>query len=256
LNPLRWWRQRRLARVEWCAQTFDQGFALLPGLAALDARARARLADYTRQFLLDKAFAGAHGLEVDRAMRTRIAQLACWPVLGLGYELLDGWHEVIVYPGAFRARRERHESDASGVVTEWEEELAGESWDAGPLVLSWEDLEIDLAQPEDGMNVVIHEIAHKLDARHGGIADGGPLLPRGMDPAEWQRVFQAAYEDLCAIVEVDAARAPIDPYAATAPEEFFAVSSEYHFLAPALLTRAYPDVARLLARFYAGGSVG
>jgi Mlc titration factor MtfA (ptsG expression regulator) len=253
LNPLRWWRQRRLAQVELCAASYAQGFALLPGLGALDAAGRERLADYTRQFLLDKAFAGAHGLEVDLAMRTRIAQLACWPVLGLGYELLGGWHEVIVYPSAFRARRERHEDDGSGVVTEWEEELAGESWDAGPLVLSWEDLETDLAQPDDVMNVVIHEIAHKLDARHGGIADGGPPLPRGMDPAEWERVFQAAYEDLCAMVDSDEARAPIDPYAATAPEEFFAVSSEYHFLAPELLAEAYPDVARLLARFYAGG---
>ncbi len=43
---------------------------------------------------------------------------------------------------------------------------------------------------------------------------------------------------------------PIDVYAAEAPEEFFAVASEYHFSAPALLAREMPAVAGHLQRFY------
>jgi Mlc titration factor MtfA (ptsG expression regulator) len=43
---------------------------------------------------------------------------------------------------------------------------------------------------------------------------------------------------------------PIDAYAAEAPEEFFAVASEYHFSAPALLAKEMPAVAAHLLRFY------
>ena len=48
---------------------------------------------------------------------------------------------------------------------------------------------------------------------------------------------------------------PIDPYAAEAPEEFFAVASEYHFSAPELLAREMPAVARHLLRFYGASPI-
>lgn len=248
-----WWRRRFQRRVEPDAQAFARTIEVLPNLALLDIEAHQRLRDYTGRFLADKHFAGAHGLEVNSAMRTTIAQLACWPVLNLGYHWLSGWREVIVYPGAFRARR-AHDDEDTGVVHEWDEDLAGESWDNGPLILSWQDLCLDLSEPDDLQNVVVHEIAHKLDARSGG-ADGAPPLPRSIDGRHWAQVFRAAYDHLCAQVDRDDRQAAIDPYAASAPEEFFAVVSEYHFLAPQLLAAAYPEVARLTAQFYAGGRV-
>ncbi len=246
-----WLRRRLQRRIEPDAQAFRRTLGALPGMTRLDSQQLERLLDFSGRFLADKQIVGAQGCTVDHAMRTTIAQLACWPVLDLGYAWLSGWHEVIVYPGGFRARRS-HDDEATGVVHEWDEDLAGESWDQGPLVLSWEDLCLDLAQPEDVQNVVVHEIAHKLDARDGG-ADGAPPLPRSIDARAWSREFQAAFDHLCAVVDRDANDAAIDPYAATAPEEFFAVVSEYHFLAPDLLQAAYPEVARLTARFYAGG---
>jgi Mlc titration factor MtfA (ptsG expression regulator) len=42
----------------------------------------------------------------------------------------------------------------------------------------------------------------------------------------------------------------IDPYAAEAPDEFFAVATEYHFSAPDLLEQEMPVVAGHLRRFY------
>lgn len=221
----------------------------VPALSGIDDVRRARLQDMAGRFLGDKHFSGAHGLVVDSGMRTTIATLACWPVLELGYHWLRGWREVIVYPGGFRARRVHDDDD--GVVHEWEEDLAGESWDQGPMVLSWEDLELDLAHPEDCMNVVVHETAHKLDARSGA-ADGMPPLPRSISASEWQREFQQAFDHLAAIAGRDPDAAPVDPYAASAPEEFFAVCSEYQLLAPEVLRAAYPRVSELLARFYAG----
>lgn len=247
---INWWRRRLQRRVDPDVRAFEKTLLALPGLARLQGLERQRLHDYTGRFLADKRIVGSHGLEPDHAMRTTIALLACWPVLHLGYAWLSGWREVVVYPGAFRARRSRDEDD-TGVVHEWEEDLVGESWDQGPLILSWEDLCLDLEQPEDVQNVVVHEIAHKLDARSGA-ADGAPPLPRSIAAGVWAREFQAAYDHLCALVDRDERQAPIDPYAATAPEEFFAVVSEYHFLAPDLLADAYPGVARLTAAFYAG----
>lgn len=243
-----WLRRRRAVRVEWSQWSFNQGFVLCSALAALAPEQRQSLAGLTREFLSDKVFHGAHGLEVDVDMRTRIAQLACLPVLNLGYQSLLGWRDIVVYPGGFRARRHEIDED-SGLAHEWVEELAGESWDQGPLVLSWDDLITDLAQPEDHQNVVIHEIAHKLDAQTGA-ADGSPPLPPGIPQHLWTNTFQTAFEQLNAQLEQDTEALLIDPYAASAPEEFFAVTSEYHFLAPELLREACPGVAELLGRYY------
>jgi Mlc titration factor MtfA (ptsG expression regulator) len=63
------------------------------------------------------------------------------------------------------------------------------------------------------------------------------------------RPRSSAYDAFCA--QVDAGEETlIDPYAAEAPEEFFAVASEYHFSAPDLLQQALPEVAAQLRRFY------
>ncbi|EQD68543.1 protein containing DUF980 [mine drainage metagenome] len=43
---------------------------------------------------------------------------------------------------------------------------------------------------------------------------------------------------------------PINAYAATNPEEYFAVTSEMHFSQPAQLAQAAPEVARLLTGLY------
>jgi Mlc titration factor MtfA (ptsG expression regulator) len=42
----------------------------------------------------------------------------------------------------------------------------------------------------------------------------------------------------------------LDPYAAEAPEEFFAVMSEHFFETPALLRELYPAVYEQLKLFY------
>lgn len=218
----------------------------LPWLARLDADRRARLLSLTARFLAGKAITPVQGLALDARQRTRLAALACLPLLEFGAEGLRGWSQVLVYPGAFRAHRSHHDED-TGVVTEWQDELAGEAWEQGPLVLSWDDIEADLAEPEAGFHLVAHEMAHKLDALDGAM-DGTPPLPAGWQ-REWARDFQAAYEAFCARVDAGE-ETPIDAYAAEAPEEFFAVATEYHFSAPALLAAEMPAVAGHLRRFY------
>ena len=99
--------------------------------------------------------------------------------------------------------------------------------------------------------MAVHEMAHKLDALDG-LLDGTPPLPRAWQ-REWARDFQQAYDDFAG--QVDAGReTAMDPYAAEAPEEFFAVCSEYHFSDPDLLRETMPSVAEHLRRFYGPSS--
>ncbi len=217
----------------------------LPWLAALDPERSSRLRALTALFLRDKAITPVAGLALDQGECCLLAALCCLPLLEFGREGLCGWSQLIVYPDAFRVRRSH--VDAAGVQHQWQDELSGEAWESGPVILSWADVQADLAEPHAGYCVAVHEIAHKLDALDG-VLDGTPPLPRAWQ-REWARDFQAAYGTLAAAV--DAGRdTPIDGYAAEAPEEFFAVCSEYHFSDPRTLHAAMPAVAEHLQRFY------
>ena len=192
-------------------------------------------------FLAEKQFSGTHGLEVTDEMRVSIAAQACLPVLELGLDWYAGFSGIVVYPGDFRVRRS--ETDEDGVVHEWDDELAGEAMPGGPVVLSW-----DATANDAGMNVVIHEFAHKLDMLNGA-ADGLPPLHAAMDRAAWAGAFEEAYQGFCDAVE-RGKETWLDPYAAEHASEFFAVISEAFFEDPAETRRRYPDVYDQLKLFY------
>jgi Mlc titration factor MtfA (ptsG expression regulator) len=114
---------------------------------------------------------------------------------------------------------------------------------SGLVVLSW-----DAAAHATDMSVVIHEFAHKLDMTNGE-ADGMPPLHADMDRRAWSEAFRVAYEGFCDAVE-RSKDTWLDPYAAEAPAEFFAVISEAFFEAPNETRRRYPEVYEQLCSFY------
>ena len=222
-----------------------QAAAGLPWLRLLDPGRDQRLRPLVAEFLRDKAITPLQGLRLNEVQRLRLAMLCCLPLLEFGREGLHGWSQLLVYPQAFRVQR--NHMDAQGVLHEWDDELIGEAWEQGPVILSWADVRADIAAPGDGFCVAAHEIAHKLDALDGTM-DGTPPLPRDWQ-RQWATDFQRAYEALCE--DVDAGReTAIDPYAAESPEEFFAVCTEHHFSDASTLREAMPDVAAHLQRFY------
>jgi Mlc titration factor MtfA (ptsG expression regulator) len=239
----KWRRARTLERHPLDAGLWHAVLERYPFTRALAADERGRLRDCVVLFLDEKTIVGAGGLEVNGEMRLAIAAQACMPILNLGLDFYRGWSEVIVYPGEFVAEYDYVDED--GVQHHVEEPMSGESWLAGPVVLSWADAE---RRGEEGYNVVIHEFAHKLDMLNGD-ANGFPPLHSGMSSDEWSRVFGAAYEEFRARVEREE-RTAIDPYAAEAPAEFFAVLSEAFFEIPETVRAEHPAVYAQLAAFY------
>jgi len=241
------WRQRRvLQRAALPDELWNDAVRELPFLAIYDAEALARLREQVVLFLDAKGIVGARGHEVTPVQRVIIAIQACVLVLELGLSLYDGFENVIVYPGEFVPDWEWE--DEAGVVHRNSEALAGEAMPRGPVVLSWPDVEASADFAASGMNLVIHEFAHKIDMQ-GGDANGCPPLPSTMSSAAWRKTLTAAYDDFCARVD-DGEETAIDPYAAESPAEFFAVASELFFADALLLKDDYPDVYTQLAEFY------
>ncbi|GGO87555.1 hypothetical protein GCM10011348_41020 [Marinobacterium nitratireducens] len=239
------WRRKRLLQAgglperEW-RQVLDR----LPVMAGLSADERDRLGQLAWLFLHEKTIHGVQGVEVSDGMRLRIAAQACLLILELGLDGYRGFETVLVYPAGFRVRHEYQ--DEAGVVHSVVAELSGEAWEQGPVILSADEL---LSESEnDGVNLVIHEFAHKLDMLNG-VADGLPPLHAQMQPKEWARVFQSAYLDLCERFD-RGEEIPVDGYATESPAECFAVLSEAFFEIPAVLAGAYPEVYGQLSMFY------
>ena len=120
----------------------------LPWLARLDNARDLRSGVLSATFLQRKAITPLAGLTLSDGDRVLLAALCCLPLLEFGAEGLHGWSQVLVYPDAFRAHRSH--VDAAGVMHEWEDELIGEAWEQGPLVLSWADVCADLTEPDAG----------------------------------------------------------------------------------------------------------
>lgn len=243
----RWrrWRRDRLLRDHaiddalWTRTLADLSFT-----AGLDAGQQARLRELATLFLATKAVSAAGDLTLTAAMRLSIAIQACMLVLELGLDYYDGWVEVVVYPDEFLP--ERSWTDEAGIVHHGKVPHAGEAWLRGPVVLSWAD--VARAGDADGVNVVIHEFAHKLDMLNG-TANGYPPLHKGMSRQRWSDVFGAAYQDFCRCVD-RGVYTRIDPYAAESPGEFFAVLSEIFFETPDVLVLEYPEVYEQMCQFY------
>ena len=168
---MRDWFRRFLRPASLDPDLWQRAVARVPWVNALDPARQARLRDLTARFVHEKAITPIGELALDDTQRVQLAALCCLPLLEFGPEGLHGWTQLLVYPDAFRVNRTH--VDAAGVLHEWDDELIGEAWETGPVILSWADVEADLASPRDGFCVAVHEIAHKIDALDGAL-DGTP----------------------------------------------------------------------------------
>jgi len=235
--------RRRIDPHAW-----DELCRQLPLLVRYSPADRERLRVLAEEFLCEKSIEGQGGLQLSEPMQLLIAAQACVPVLNLGLDWYDGWVSVLVYPDTFVTNHEYR--DGAGVVHRRPRELIGESWQRGPVVLSWQHV----AGRYDEGNVVVHEFAHKLDLQNG-VANGMPPLHANMQRQAWTDVMSAAFDDLHR--RLDEGRfLPVDEYAAEDPGEFFAVVSEVFFLQPGHVHAAWPGVYDQLCLFYRQDPLG
>jgi len=235
-------RARRAPLPEIPGELWEEVEAPFWFLAHLSPQERSDLRRLALAFIAAKEWSGAQGLALTPRIQLAIGLQACLPILKLGLDWYQGWIGIVVYPGDFIIPRQVMDED--GVVHEYDDHVMGEAWHGGPVLLSWFDDPDETA----GVNVVIHEFAHKLDMKNGEV-DGMPPLHADMSRKRWAEAMGAAFEDFQRRVDGGEETA-IDPYAAEAPPEFFAVTSEVFFENPRLLNAEYPEVYEQLRRFY------
>lgn len=217
-----------------------------PFLRRRDPADQAALRRLTSLFLDRKEFSAAGGLRMTNDVVVAIAAQAVLPVLRLGLDRYDGFVGLVVHPHPVRVRRQH--LDEAGVQHEYDQELAGEAMQGGPMMLSWHDVRSAGRHGASAYNVVIHEFAHVLDLADG-LSDGVPLLPRELPRAEWVATLQREYAAFVARVEADEETA-LDPYGASGEDEFFAVASEAFFVTPEAMKAEHPVLYGVFVRFY------
>lgn len=223
------------------SEIWQQSLSQLNITHRLSAVERVHLRELATRLLVEKNFIGV-GIEVDTAMQVLIAICACLPVLHLGLKSLDGWEDILIYPGLFVV--DRDEKEANGVVQHRHKILGGETWQNGPLIIAWDHLQNEIHQASTGRNVVIHEIAHKLDFLNGH-CNGMPPLHLNMSIPNWTETLSKAYSKL-----QHHPSKHMDGYATYSPAEFFAVCSEYFFCKPECLDNELPGVYQQFRDYY------
>jgi hypothetical protein len=197
-------------------------------------------------FLEEKHFEGCRGLEITDEIRVTVAAHACLLLLHRETDFYPYLVTILVYPSAFLV--DIKEVDEHGF--EWRDTLenAGESWDRGNVIVAWDVAKHGALDPRDGLNVLLHEFAHQLDAEDSR-SEGAPLMPTRADRDEWARVMQAEYARLIEDVEADRDQL-LDDYGTTNPAEFFAVCVETFFEMPAEMRDEHPELYAQLRKYF------
>ena len=270
----RWraWRRRLWAGRPFPAAWRNVLRRRVPLYRQLPADLQLQLRRRVLEFLAEKPFLGCAGLVVTDEMRVTIAAQACLLRLNRHGPLFPELRQVLVYPGAFLV--DRVHAAPGGVLREERRALAGESWQQGQVILSWQDVLDGARIVDDGHNVVLHEFAHQLD-QETGAANGAPRLGSRAAYARWSGVMGREFAGLQARQRArDAWRAraqgewpwsgsspeamPAPPpddlisdYGATNEAEFFAVVTEVFYEQPHALAARHPELFALLRDYYA-----
>jgi MtfA peptidase len=254
-------RAVRNGQTEAIWQTVLQQF---PFLAQLDEESQNRLRALSLRFLQQKEFHGTQGLQITDTMAMSVAAQACLPILNIAppREALT-WYDdfvgIVIHPAEMLAHREI--ADEDGVVHHYDEELAGEAMERGPVTLNWKDVANAGAAASLGTNLVIHEFAHKLDMR-SGVADACPPLPKDFLGSAsdrqarqcWIAAIHEAFEtfrEQTILAERFGQPKPwLDPYAAQSLPEFFAVACEAYFVNRTGFDANFPKLTPVFDAFF------
>lgn len=227
-------RRWRLARRPFPAPWRDWLRSHVPLYRQLDAEAAHRF-EQDVQFSMDEyAFEGVQGVEVTDALRLSVAAGIATLLHGRPEWELPGSRSVLFYPDRFD-----DEYYGGGPGADYD----GMAHQQGPIILTAASAEHSWARPEDGDNVVIHELAHLFDFDNEG-ADGVPSLVASESASEWQALVRKEMK------RVRRGTSILRPYAAEAPSEFFAVAVEVFFEQPYRMASQHEELFEALVAFF------
>jgi MtfA peptidase len=213
---LGWLRDRRRKRI--AAEPFPHGWdaiidAYVPLAWRLESAERQRLRELVQIFIAEKSWEGCSGLELTEEMQVIVAANACLLVLDRGLDLYKDVDSILLYPSTvITPPRRPYMFETVRTPIGHARAISGEAMLHGPVVLSWDSV-MAATHWAATSNVVVHELAHKIDMADGTV-DGTPPLASEREIEEWSRVWSAAYRDFVARVEFGLPAA-IDPYGAT-----------------------------------------
>lgn len=230
-RPLRRWRATRSPLSPEATRWLRHHVPLYP---ALDDDARVRFDQDVQIFIDEHSFEGVEGVTVTDELRLGVAAGAALLLHGRPDWELDGTSSVLFYPGAF------DDQYFGGDYADYD----GMAHEQGPILLSAQAVTDSWADPTDGSNVVLHELAHLFDFKNEG-ADGIPSLMDRASEEAWQQLVRREMK------RVRRRQSLLRPYAATAPSEFFAVAVEVFFEQPGPLREEHPELFRAMQSFFA-----
>jgi len=175
---------------------------------------------------------------VETVDKILVAASAVIPIFGF-----DNWHythlyEVLLYPSAFNEKFETAGAGRSILG------MVGTGYMEGKMILSKQALHHGFSNETDKKNTAIHEFVHLIDKADGTI-DGIP-------EALLEKQYAIPWLDLInkKMDEIYADTSDINPYGGTNREEFFAVTSEYFFERPKMLSQKHPELYGLLKQVF------
>ncbi len=245
----RWLTERRRARLleEPFPDTWREILAAnVKAYRKLDEEEQQRLRDLGQVVVEEKHWEGCGGLELDDEMRVTIAGCACLLIMGRDHDLMKEVESILVYPSAISLPEQPVGTfDGRARIVGGEPDGAlGVAHHGGPVVLAWDSVLSGAKNDADGRNLVIHEMAHKIDFLDGE-ADGTPPLETAEERRRWAHVCSEAY-----LARKDGEDTFLRAYAGTNEAEFFACASEVFFEKPMQMRRELPELYEVLRGFY------
>ncbi|MHC4444807.1 MAG: M90 family metallopeptidase [Planctomycetota bacterium] len=203
---------------------------------------KAQLEARVNVFLAEKKFEGCGGQEITDEVKVTIAGQACILLLNRKTKYFSRLYTIYVYPAAYVAKQ----VNAHGWTHD--QPRMGESWQNGPVVLTWNSVTGGANNIHDGRNIVFHEFSHQLDQENGD-ADGAPILENRSCYATWAKVLSAEYETLQKKAK-KGRKSVLNQYGATNPTEFFAVATEAFLEKSKQMKKKHPDLYQELKNYY------
>ena len=204
----------------------------VPLYRALGRAARAHFERDVQIVLAELRFEGVANAKATDELKLSVAAGAALLLHGRPDWDLPRGHTVLFYPSTFD---EGYDVDSAG-------RFDGMMNLQGPILFSAPAVEYGWRH-EDGLNVVLHELAHLLDFQGSGV-DGLPALLAPSSADAWRRLVKEE------IKKVKTGRSILRPYAATNSAELFAVAVEQFFERPERLKEGHPELFDALVALF------